>query len=63
MIKIKKDVVIDGKDKKMICVYTISKTMSNFVSSDNNSEPKPLNLISFSLLIDQDVLSNLNQQF
>lgn len=33
----KKDVIVNGKDKKTILVYITSETMSNFDKSNSNS--------------------------
>ncbi len=51
------------KIKETIWVRTTSKTTSDFDKSDDDSEPRPPKFISFSLLIDQDVLSDLQLQF
>ena len=62
-MRIKKDVVIDGKDKKTIWACITSETTSNFDKSDKISKSRPPKFFSFLLLIDQDVLSELQLQF
>ena len=47
------------KIKKIISVYITSKTISNFDKNNGNSKSRPLKFISFLLLIDQDVQSDL----
>ena len=63
MIGIKKDIVVDGKDKRDDLVCTTSKTTSDFDESNGDSKPRPPKFISFLLSINQDVLSDLQLQF
>ena len=51
------------KIKKMILIHIISKTTSNFDYSNCDSNPRPLKFMSFSLLINQNILSDLQLQF
>ena len=51
------------KIKKTIWVCTTSEITSNFDKSDGDNKLRPSKFINFSLLIDQDVLSNLQLQF
>ena len=51
------------KIKETIWICTTSKTISNFEESGGDSKSKPPKFISFLLLIDQDVLSDLQLQF
>ena len=51
------------KIKETIWVFTTSKTTSNFDKSNSNSESRLPKFISFSLLIDQDIWSDLQLQF
>ena len=47
------------KLKEMIWVHTTSKSMSNFDNSNGNNEPSSPKFISFSIVIDQDIWSDL----
>ena len=47
------------KIKKLIEIYTTSKTISNFDKSNSNSKSRSLKFINFLLLKDQDVFSDL----
>ena len=51
------------KIKEMIGVRTISKTMSNLDVNNIDNKLRPAKFISFSLMVDPNVLGDLQLQF